>query len=188
MSDDHDLDDAIRELPRSIDPSLDLWPEIAGRIEARARARRRATIAGVLAAAAALALFVAVDRDRPGARDLDARWAAAIEPPAIGPVVAPTPAPRDEPATTPDLIPGEAQLRLAANELAGAYDRKRSLLDRELLAVYDDNLGIVDAAIDRSRAALVERPDDTHLQRVLDRAYHHKLSLLRRASSGEAQP
>ena len=75
-----------------------------------------------------------------------------------------------------------------ASELTGAFDRRRPLLDRELLAVYDENLDIVDDAIDRSRAALVTRPTDPHLQRVLDRAYRHKLALLRRASSGEGAP
>lgn len=189
MTDDRDLDDAIRELPRSIDPPADLWPEIAAGIDTRARIRRRAATVGVLAAAAAVALFVAIDRGRDRAHDLDARWVAAIER-TTTPATAPTPgAPTPELAPPlADLIPGEAQLRLAATELSGAYDRRRPLLDRELLAVYEENLGIVDAAIDRSRAALVERPEDTHLQRVLDRAYHHKLSLLRRASSGETKP
>ncbi len=186
MTDGRELNDAIRELPRSIDPPADLWPEIAAAIDRRARSRRRAATVGVLAAAAAVSLFVAIDRGRDRAHNLDARWAAGIERAAM-PTAAPTlMPPTAEPAPAlADLIPGEAQLRLAANELSGAYDRRRPLLDRELLAVYEENLGIVDAAIDRSRAALVERPDDPHLQRVLDRAYHHKLSLLRRASSRE---
>jgi hypothetical protein len=103
----------------------------------------------------------------------------------VAPVVAPA-VPED--VAAPVLIPGEAELQRAASELAGAFDRRRPLLDRDLLAVYDENLVIVDEAIDRSRAALVGKPDDPHLQRVLDRAYRHKLALLRRASSGERSP
>lgn len=175
MTDDRDLDQAIRQLPRTIDPPEDLFPGIRARVDERARARRRGTIAGVLALAAAVALWVGTVPARTSA--LASSWTVAVAP------EIPAPA-RLEPAPS-DLIPGEAQLRGAALELARAFDSRRPLLDRELLAVYEENLGIVDDAIERSRAALVERPADPNLQRVLDRAYRHKLALLRRASSEE---
>jgi hypothetical protein len=179
MTDDRDLDEAIRQLPRAIDPPEDLWPAIRTRVDARERSRRRTLVAGVLAAAAAVALWFAMTPTRAPTHDLVAGWTAAVpEPERPSPPVDRAPEPSD-------LIPGEAQLRGAATELASAYDRRRPLLDRELLAVYEENLGIVDDAIERSRAALVQHPADPHLQRVLDRAYRHKLALLRRASSEE---
>jgi hypothetical protein len=105
---------------------------------------------------------------------------------AIEPVTpAPTPI---EPVATPAftaLIPEESNLRAASLALASAYASRRSGLDRTLLATFDDNLGIVDDAIERSRAALTTTPDDPGLQRALDRAYRHKLSLLRRATEVE---
>jgi len=183
MSDDRDLDLAIRQLPRSIEPPGDLWPDIATRIDTRARMRRRMTIAGALAAAAAALLVWNVQRPHHPAHALAGEWTAALTQPSVAPAAAPEPA-----AQGTILIPGEDELRRAASELAGAFDRRRPLLDRELLAVYDENLDIVDDAIDRSRAALVTRPADPHLQRVLDRAYRHKLALLRRASSEEMTP
>jgi hypothetical protein len=183
MTDPRDLDDLIRQLPRSIDPPADLWPDIAARIDTRARARRRATIAGVLAAAAAVALFWGLRQPDDPVRAIEGEWTTAMAQPGISPST-----PNEHPAGATVLIPGEDELQRAATELAGAFDRRRPLLDRDLLAVYEENLDIVDDAIDRSRAALVSRPEDPHLQRVLDRAYRHKLALLRRASSEEASP
>ncbi|HWB81542.1 MAG TPA: hypothetical protein VG755_41560 [Nannocystaceae bacterium] len=168
MSDE--LDARIRQLPRSIDPPADLWPDIAARIESRSRTR--IAFFGVLAAAAIVLVFVGT-RSEATARSLQRGWSAlAIAPPV------------PQPTAPVELFPGEDQLRSAAGELARAYEQRRPLLDRELLAVYESNLGIVDDAIDRSRAALVDRPEDPQLQRALDRAYRHKLALLRRASGG----
>lgn len=182
MTDDRELDEAIKELPRTIDPPEDLFPAIRARLDERARSRRRGTLAGVLALAAAVALWLATTPARAPAPSSVATWTV----PVAGAAPAAPSIPRAvEPS---DLIPGESQLRGAATELARAFDSRRALLDRELLAVYDENLGIVDDAIERSRAALVERPADPHLQRVLDRAYRHKLTLLRRASNEEGAP
>lgn len=167
-----DLDERIRELPRSIDPPMDLWPGIATRIATRDRSR----VAWIAAlAAAAIVLVWLGTRSEETARSLQRGWsfdAVTMAAPAAEPV-----APRE-------LFPGEDQLRDAAGELARAYAQRRPLLDGELLAVYESNLGIVDDAIERSRAALVDRPEDPQLQRALDRAYRHKLALLRRASGG----
>ena len=163
-----DLDARIRRLPRSIDPPADLWPDIAARIETRNRSR--IVLIGALAAAAIVLVLVGT-RTEETARSLQRGWSSlAIAPPA------------PQPAPSVELFPGEDQLRTAAGELARAYEQRRPLLDRELLAVYESNLGIVDDAIERSRAALVDRPTDPQLQRALDRAYRHKLALLRRAS------
>jgi hypothetical protein len=174
MSDELEL--RIRALPRTIDPPVDLWPGIAAQIGARRRRRRIAMLGGLAAAALALAWVGVRDESQP--RSLQSGWDRFA-------IAAPTPVVAAVPA---ELIPGEGQLRDAAHELALAYERARPLLDRELLAIYESNLGIVDDAIDRSRAALVDRPEDPQLQRALDRAYRHKLALLRRASSPGGTP
>ncbi len=176
--DDRELDVRIRQLPRTIDPPADLWPGVAARIESRHHAR--SVWLGGLAAAALAVLWIGTRADEQ-ARALQRGWAHA--PLAIAPAV------RQPAVVAPiELFPGEDQLRVAAGELADAYARRRPLLDRELLAAYESNLGIVDDAIERSRAALVDRPADPHLQRALDRAYRHKLALLRRASSHGGAP
>lgn len=186
---DRELDALLRALPRSTEPPADLWPEIAASVAARPRGRARVA----WAAAAAIAIGTA------------AWWSSrptTVEPPEAAPLVAETASPaiesaaptplHVEPAAVPArtastpaftaLIPEESNLRAASLALASAYASRRGGLDRTLLATFDDNLGIVDDAIERSRAALTTSPDDPGLQRALDRAYRHKLSLLRRAT------
>lgn len=187
---DHELDALLRALPRSTEPPADLWPEIAASVAARPRRRSRVA----WAAAAAIAIGTAAwwssrptPSDGPETAPLVAEAAPAtiaIEPPAPAPV-------RVEPVAAPEftaLIPEETNLRAASLALASAYASRRGGLDRTLLATFDDNLGIVDDAIERSRAALTTSPDDPGLQRALDRAYRHKLSLLRRATEVERSP
>lgn len=184
---DRELDAMLRALPRSTDPPEDLWPEIAASVGARPRGRSRVA----WAAAAAIAIGTAAwwsSRPTPGPEA--APFVAEAARPAIAIEALPTPV-RVEPVAAPEftaLIPEESNLRAASLALASAYASRRGGLDRTLLATFDDNLGIVDDAIERSRAALTTSPDDPGLQRALDRAYRHKLSLLRRATEVERSP
>ena len=179
MSDE--LDERIRKLPRSIEPAEDLWPGISARIQPR-RGLSVTRVVALLAAAVLLVWFATWTDDRVEPQRRDQVATIAPPPPELTePIERPAPAPTE-------LIPGEGQLRSAAGELALAYEQRRPLRDRELLAVYESNLGIVDDAIDRSRAALVDRPEDPQLQRALDRAYRHKLALLRRAAGEGGEP
>ena len=168
-----DLDRLVAGLPRSIEPAEELWGGIEARIQSRehARARRRRVALGgaaTLAAAVALAIVVA-----PAASD-DPR-PAVDEPITISSRPA---SPPTEPATSPF-----DDLEEAAAELTLAFVQRRGLLAQELLAVYDENLGVIDDAIRRSRAALAVEPDDPHLHDVLVQAYRHKLTVLRRATA-----
>ena len=171
MADD-DLRRAVGALPRSIEPPPEVWAGIEHRIRQRQRWRWALPLGLAAAAVAALGLSMSDPPDpstlHPAIADLQ--------------VPLPTPAvatPTEAPVT--DLIPAEAELRKASTELAQAFDARRSLLDESLLAVLDENLGVVDDAIERSRAALAAQPEDEHLRGVLDRAYRHKLALLRTA-------
>lgn len=183
---DRELDAWLRRLPRSTEPPGDLWPEIAASVAARPRGRSRVA----WAAAAAIAIGTAAWwSSRPTPLDAPEAAPIAAEAPEVAAV---TPAPaRVESIAAPEftaLIPEESNLRAASLALASAYASRRGGLDRTLLATFDDNLGIVDDAIERSRAALTTSPDDPGLQRALDRAYRHKLSLLRRATEVERSP
>jgi len=169
---DEELDVMIRALPRSIEPPKDGWPRLAERLEAKKRRRKLLPAALVLAAALALLWSKGT---RLGTTPED-----VLDPPRASPRVGATS------LGEPEAFPGERDLELAARELGRAYEHRRTLLESDLLAVYEANLEIVEAAIERSRAALAERPDDDHLQRVLDRTYHQKLTVLRQASNTRA--
>ncbi len=180
-----ELDQAIAELPRTAAPPPQLWSEIESRIRP---ARRRWTWAAALV----------------GMMGVATAWAIARPPSTAPAAAAPTawlniaqPGPQEvkaassqsgSPSRAVPLMPAEGVLRSAADDLSQAYAQRRSLLDEQLLAVFDDNLALVDDAIERSRSALIEQPEDRHLQRVLRQAYGHKLALLQRATAVEVSP
>jgi hypothetical protein len=168
MTPNDDLDRAVRRLPRSIEPPPEVWAGIERRIRGAQHRRWAIPVALAVAAAAVLAVVLVPTREAQ----------------TLHPTIARLPdLPQPEPHSPPpvDLIPAESELRAANKDLTDAYNDQRRLLDESLLAVLDENIGVVDEAIDRSRAALVQRPDDEHLRGMLDRAYRHKLALLRRA-------
>lgn len=178
MNDD-ELDRRVRALTRSVAPPEDLWPEIASSLAARPRRRS----AWAWATAAALVLG--------GGTWWAGRPDEVVPVPIATHTPAPTPAPApvlpEPPAEPAALIPDEIQLRAASVELASAYLARRPSLDPSLSTAFDENLGLIDDAITRSRAALREQPDDPGLRRALDRAYRHKLSLLQRATEVETR-
>jgi len=124
-----------------------------------------------LAVAAGVVLYTV--RPRP------ARIDAAVVP--LAPVSALASA---ESSPTPEagLLPGEAEYREAAGTLFTDYQRQRGAIAPATVRVLDENLAVVDAAIDACRAALRIDPDDADLRASLDLAYEQKLELLRAAS------
>jgi hypothetical protein len=81
------------------------------------------------------------------------------------------------------LLPGEDDYRAAAAELTQAIEDRRDQLPGELATVYEENVGVVDEAIDHSRAALAADPEDEQLQVLLDDAYRRKLDLLKQVAA-----
>jgi hypothetical protein len=102
------------------------------------------------------------------------------------------------PASTPvTLASGEPGTAMAA-QLGAAYDpeiaelrtiiaERPPALDAETIRVLEENLRIIDDAIARSRAALIDAPANGFLARQLVRAYDKKLHTLRRIATMPAE-
>jgi hypothetical protein len=145
---------AIAELPREIQPPRDLWPGIAGRIAPKRWWARP----GVSLAAAAVAIAI-------GSSALTAVWMDRAP-------VAPVAVAADD---------WERDLDEASAELRAALASQRDELDPATLAVVDENLRIIDRAIEDTRRALASDPDDEALRRSLVAVSEQRITLLRRA-------
>jgi hypothetical protein len=175
-------DDALRarvgRLAREVPPARDLWPDIARRIGADGPRRasggaRRAYAVGAsaLALAAAVALVVATRGGCPAASSLTEVTSGAAPPRAAGPANA-------APASS---IAGEAVYEGAERALDSELDARRAALPPGEAAVVEENLRIVDQAIEATRSAVLERPDDLELRAELDQDWQDKIDLLRQA-------
>ncbi|MCU0291959.1 MAG: zf-HC2 domain-containing protein [Thermoanaerobaculaceae bacterium] len=164
-------------LPREIQPSGDLWAGIAARLSepvgiVEARPVRRWTVWSGMAAAAVLlvagtALVTAhLVRSRPRAVTARASSPAAIVPAAI----------------TSELNAPQVDLERAAGALRAALESRRGQLSPATLKVVDENLAIIDAAIDRLQAALREDPGNRALVTLLTATWERKIDLLQTAS------
>lgn len=169
-------------------PERDLWPGIAARLgfdrgpivvplESRRRARaRRFSFSAPQLAAAAVALLVlgAVGTwlvQAPGTIDRIASLPAVGEP---------------EPGPGTTLVaefPGERPYSAAVAELERALEEGRDRLDPETVRVVEENLAIIERAIEETRRALSEDPDDPYLNRHLANTMQRKVDVLREATS-----
>jgi anti-sigma factor RsiW len=71
----------------------------------------------------------------------------------------------------------------AVTELQGVLDRNRDQLDTATVRVLEQNLAIIDRAINEARNALGQEPANPYLTKYLDEAMQRKVQLLRRATS-----
>jgi hypothetical protein len=171
--DDRSLRAQLDRLERDVPPARDLWPGVARGIEAarrRARWTRGLVAAGTLAAAAAVVLALGM---RGGEQ--------AASPVAVAPAIS-SPAPAPMAAAPPPPLPGETDYRGAERLLAAELDARRVALPAAQMALLDDGLRVIDEAIDSTRAAVREHPDDPELRAELDRVWEDKLDLLRQAT------
>jgi hypothetical protein len=83
-------------------------------------------------------------------------------------------------ALPPELASLDSQLARAREEVRGAAASDSSAADSWQL--FAEDLGVLDAAIRDSRAALAQDPDNPVVQRSLLSAYQKQLELLRWAS------
>ena len=164
MNDD-ELDRLVQGLPRASMPDPDvearMWRQIEPRVHSASRGR-------LIPWAAAAALLLSVG-------------SVFAVPSQVSPL-APTLTALPLPAHDDGLLPAEADLQAAVRDLESAYATRRSALEPDVLAVLDENLAMVGAAVAQSRAALAERPGDPHLQHMLRLAYGQQLDLLTRAT------
>jgi hypothetical protein len=163
--------DKLRDLPREVSPGRNLWPEIARRIERRrgrlALVRRAVPLVFVAAAASYLLYMSRAPRE-----------VLPATPPAVSVAVAPPSVP---PAPEAALFPGETEYVRAADALLAEFKSDRASLPEATVHVFDENLAIIDRAIEACRGALTDHPDDPELRASLELAYDEKLELLRTA-------
>lgn len=156
----------VGALPRSVEPSADLWPGIRGRLSRERGAARRITLPGWLLAAAAV-LLVAVS---------STATVLLLHRPGGTPAVAAS-----------ALAPLEVQYAAAAAELSSALDRARGRLAPGTIAVIERNLAVIDSALAESRRALAGDPGNATLERLVIAAWRQKMDLLRRAAALSAE-
>lgn len=167
--------DAV-SLPRSIQPSRDLWPDIdAALVGARLRDRSLWSLRYPLAAAAALLIAVSStltillhDRgpeDRPGMTET-----RSARGPTAGAQLA------------SEWWAVEEEYLRATAELLDALQAARSDLSPATLELIERNLRIIDTAIQESRSALAADPANRDVVRLLASGYEKKLELLRYAN------
>jgi hypothetical protein len=171
------LADAVYSLPRTIEPTRDLWPEIRDRIEPQvvvpgrfarhrattwARARLAVAAAAVLAVAVTAAYLIGVEHGRPKV--------VSTSDAATGLVRASAPAIDDD-------------LERATAKLRARLDQRRDELSPETWSVVMDNVAVIDRAIARIELALADNPNDRRLNLQLAVAYRRQIELLRRATT-----
>lgn len=177
---------AAAALPRELEPPRDLWQGIAARIQQAAPAPGRVIEVrfvrpprrpgpprwlGQAAAAAALVVLTA------GATALVLRGG----PQAPLAVTAPAPEP-PRPATGLAAFAGtEAEYQGAVRALEAELEARRAELSPHTVAVIEENLRIIDAAIAEARAALAADPGNPDVPLMLSTVYRKKVELLERA-------
>jgi anti-sigma factor RsiW len=172
------LVEAARALPREIAPGRDLWPGIARRIQASTvvagefGARRAAWRQGRawLAAAAVLVVaagLVVVSRGRPepprlssaGSGLSDVRFAAL------------------------EVDSVRVTYAKARQELLTLLAARRSGLAPETVKVVEENVLIIDEAVEKIQAALAKDPGNRELNTLLAATYRQEIDLLRQVGT-----
>ncbi|HSE51981.1 MAG TPA: zf-HC2 domain-containing protein [Gemmatimonadales bacterium] len=151
----------LAALRRSIEPAVDLWPAIHGRLASLGERPGRIALPRWGLAAAALLLIA-----------LSSGVTAVLL----------RPAPRVASATL-DISALEAQYAAVSEDLSGALEKARSRLEPATLATIERNLRIIDAALDETRQALAKDPGNPALGQMVVAAWRQKVDLLRRATA-----
>ena len=169
--------DRARQLPGR-PPAADLWPGVERRLDhpsqmARsARARFSFTLPQLVAAGLALMVM-----SGGGVWVLQHGGRATSMPP----VAATNPA--NEPGRMVPAGLADPRYDEAIADLQQALDAGRTQLDATTIAILETNLKAIDAAIEQSRRALAEDPENVYLNNHLGDARQRKLALLRRATA-----
>jgi len=153
-------------LSRELVPSRDLWPGIAERLEARSvmggRVRMFFLSPATLAAAAVLLALLATLRrpptDGPKPSLGQAHYVSTLE---------------------PSLARAEGEYVRATDSLKAALEARRGSLSPETLRTVDQDLRVIDTALDSLRGALEKEPGNEELSRLLISTHRRKLDVLR---------
>jgi anti-sigma factor RsiW len=158
LADARALAAATALLPRSIEPARDLWPGVSTRLAGPKRRPDRWRLA-IVALAASIALVAG--------SSAVTLWLVRAHPARVA-------------ATTTPAI--EAGYVNATENLMRALDAERSHLAPATVATLERNLGVIDAAIAESRAALATDPGNRDLAALLWASYRQKVALLQQAT------
>jgi len=93
--------------------------------------------------------------------------------------------PADPVVAVPAAFTDEVTSRydLAIADLMEDLAARRGRLDPETIRVVEDNLAVIDRALEQARAALRHDPESEFLRDHLDRTARQKLGLLRRVTT-----
>jgi hypothetical protein len=86
-----------------------------------------------------------------------------------------------------DLVSIEQRYRSEVEELQAALRKNRAQLAPETVRILEDNLRIIDAAIQEARTALANDPQSAMLGELLRSAYQQKLDLLKQVARSSAE-
>lgn len=169
--------DMASGLPRSVEPATDLWPGIAARLDRPGTVVRGRFGRGVrpwVAVAAMLvlsvtAVLIAYTLGRSQGQTVVVHHRA-------------TPVAVQASLGSDSIESVAAEFVEVRTELLEALEQRRGTLSDETLAVVNDNLGVIDAAILRITAALETDPHNRMLRGQLTSAYQQQIQLLWRAN------
>jgi hypothetical protein len=168
-----ELRDLAAALPRSLEPSCDLWPGIEARISeakvVRGRFGRRALLAAAAAVVVVSSVVTAYFIGRSQAVVVTAELPAAV---ASGP---------SEILLASFEGLGVDNYLATRTELLDALEARKHELSVETMDVMMENLLIIDQAMDRIAEALGEDPENEFLMKQLAGAYRRQIDLLQRA-------
>ena len=159
---------AARIAPRTVEPADPKVIELAG-LRAPARRRRLSFTVPQLAAASVALMLVSGS----------AVWFALTSTRTAAPIGA---LPQPDGVTTVSNA-GTGQYAAAVRSLELALQQRRDQLDPVTVAVLEENLQTIDAAITEARGALTRDPANLYLNQHLENTMKKKIELLRRAAA-----
>lgn len=179
----------LHELPRELDPTVDLLPSIRAETRRRqaARSRRRAlheprwprvAAAALIVAAAALTVLTIRLAEQGGRAD------GASGPVAAGEDATPSALQADSTDDGPpldELQRLETEYARATHEMLAAFREERERLGTGTLRVIENNIRTVERALRESREVLRTDPDSPFLYELVLTAHRQRLDVARRA-------
>ncbi|MBI3450801.1 MAG: hypothetical protein HY049_18040 [Acidobacteria bacterium] len=178
------LKSAAAELPESIEPPAELWRKIEAGLEPRVvrfprRERppvRRLRLAAAAAAVVAIlgAGYVAIVVGRPGGSKPAVPPPAGSETPEFVPAAGAT----SSPTSVPSLGGADIAFIEARQQLRAALYERRKSLSPETVRTVDNNLRLIEGAIEEIRTAVARDPGNRQLQKMLISTRQREVALL----------
>ena len=167
-----ELREQAASLPRTLDPPRDLWPGISDRLGEAKVVRGRFVRNSLLAAAVVLVMVGSAMTAYFAGRSSARPEMAAVQTPVAEPKA-------DLGASFADF--GVADFDATRGELLDALEARRHELSPETQLLLEDNLDLIDKAMQRIADALREDPESDLLRKQLVGAYRQQIGLLERA-------